>query len=410
MADDKPNVEENTEPTSEETKPVEEQEEQEEQKTEQEQEPEAASAEEPPAEPEVVILHAEEDTQTSENVAKKTSERLGRLLCVLCFLSLLLGVIVLARGNTVKSAVSAGDDPLSTFSLLGGQDGVAIVKLSGLIAFDNDRGSIFGPFSSGADKTVRTLRKLRKADHVKGVVLRVNSPGGTVAASQEIHDEIKALVAAGKKVVVSMGDVAASGGYYVSAPANYIYANAGTLTGSIGVITSLMDYQSVLDKIGVQYKVFKSGRFKDMGAGYRDMSNEEKELFNRIVMGAWDQFVKAVADGRMIEEKEERDGRKRVITSRDKLRDELCQGQIFLGSDAKEKGLVDELGSFHDAISKCGELCGLGKNPHLIRTSKMTGFEKFVEMFGAKNSFDPMKALLRGGTLPPLLYLYVPGK
>ena len=408
MADDKPNVEEKTEPTIEETQPVEEQEKPE---TIEEQELQAEQqTEEPPAEPEMVILHANESSQANENVSQKTSERLGRLLCVLCFLSLLLGVIVLARGNTVKSAVSSGDDPLSTFSLLGGQDGVAIVKLSGLIAFDNDRGSIFGPFSSGADKTVRTLRKLRKAEHVKGVVLRVNSPGGTVAASQEIHDEVKALVAAGKKVVVSMGDVAASGGYYVSAPANYIYANAGTLTGSIGVITSLMDYQSVLDKIGVQYKVFKSGRFKDMGAGYRDMSDEEKKLFNRIVMGAWDQFVEAVADGRMIEEKEERDGRKRVITSRDNLRDELCQGQIFLGSDAKEKGLVDELGSFHDAISKCGELCGLGKNPHLIRTSQMTGFEKFVEMFGVKNSFDPMKALLRGGTLPPLLYLYVPGK
>ncbi len=403
MADEKPGVDEveavEEKQESEATESV---------KEEVKEEPREEPREEPQEEPEMVILHNNQQEQTS---GTKTAERLGRLLCVLCFLSLLLGVIVLARGNTVKSAVSMDDDPLSSFSLLGGRDGIAIVKMYGLIAFDDDRGSIFGPFSSGADRTVRTLRKLRKADHVKGIVLRINSPGGTVAASQEIHDEVKALVAAGKKVVVSMGDVAASGGYYVSAPANYIFANAGTLTGSIGVITSLMDYQSVLEKIGVQYKVFKSGRFKDMGAGYRDMTKEEKELFDRIVMGAWDQFVGAVADGRIIEENDERDGRKRVITSRDKLRDELCQGQIFIGSDAKEKGLVDELGSFHDAIEKCGELCGLGKNPHLIRTSKMTGFEKFFEMFGAsRKGFDPMKALLRGGTLPPLLYLYVPGK
>jgi len=338
------------------------------------------------------------------------ANRIGRTLCVLCLLSLLMGIVVLVRGGGAVEALTSNDfDESFGASLLTGADGVAVVKLYGMIAFEEDS----SPFGKGADRIVRTLRRLRKADRVKGVVLRINSPGGTVAASQEIHDEIKALVDEGKKVVVSMGDVAASGGYYVAAPANYIFANPGTLTGSVGVITTLMDYRQILEKLGLQYTVIKSGRFKDMGAGYREMTDEEKALFEKVILGAWDQFVSAVADGRIIkDEGDERDGRKRVITSRDKMRDELCQGQIFLGSDAREVGLVDELGTYYDAVAKCGELCNLGKNPHLIHTSRMSGFEQVLEMFGMSpvSRSDPMRMLMRVGTMPPLLYMYVPGK
>ena len=348
----------------------------------------------------------------SENAVLAKVESLGRMLLLICFVSLIVGTFIIAgSGPSDETVASGSNNPFSTLDF-GNEDGIAVVNVYGVISFASEEQSSFpsfGSLDSGADGTVRLLRQIRNTDKVKAVVLRVNSPGGTVAASQEIYDEVKALKESGKKVVVSMGDVAASGGYYISAPANYIFASPGTMTGSIGVIMSLMDYEPVLKKIGLDYRIFKSGKFKDMGAGYREMSEEEKAMLQRMVMGSWKQFVGAVADGRIIDT--EVDGRKVVITDRKVLETEICQGQIFLGTEALELGLVDELGGLHDAISKAGVLAGLGKNPHIIRTGASDGLSKFLSMFQAmaKPSLDPFQTLLKGGSLPPLLFLYVPG-
>lgn len=390
----------------------------------------------------------------------KKIERSGKILVFLCLVSLIGGIFVVSGRESV-SAVEKKEISYSSGAFdFGTEDGVALVNVYGVISFSSNESSFspFGSMDTGADGTVRLLRAIRNRDNIKAVVLRINSPGGTVAASQEIYDEVKALKKAGKKVVVSMGDVAASGGYYISAPANYIFASPGTMTGSIGVIMSLMDYEPVLKKIGVGYRVFKSGEFKDMGAGYRAMSQAEKDMLQRMVMGSWKQFVTAVADGRIIKAPDfenlgstkasdssnvttttsaastvgstvaletttksveplktahlNADGRKPVILSREVLEKEICLGQIFLGTEALEIGLVDELGGLYDAISKAGELSGLGKNPHIIRASEVDGFHKILSMFQNMSqaaSFNPLKTLFGGSSLPPLLYLYVPG-
>lgn len=340
------------------------------------------------------------------------AERIGRTLVWLCAFSLLLGVLVLFRGGGAEApsqAFAPEGDPFAGFPLLAGADGIAIVNVYGVISFEQEQSSFPGmpTLDMGADRLVRILRRLRKTDRVKGVVLRVNSPGGTVGASQEISNQVKALVAEGKKVVVSMGDVAASGGYYISAPASYIFANAGTLTGSIGVISSVTNLSELIAKVGVKFEVIKSGKFKDMGSSYREMTEAERELFQRIITGAWDQFVDTVAEGRILDE--EKDGRKVVLTSKETLRNEIAQGQIFLGSEAVKIGLVDEVGDFYAAIEKAGELCGLGKEPHIIKTGAGAGIEKLFELFGSSSTADPVRTIMTGGGMPPLMYLFAPG-
>lgn len=297
----------------------------------------------------------------------------------LCSLASLVGLILLfTSGTPVQSSAEGGSGQSFGLGSLLSKSGVAVVDIEGVIAFQSSGGGMMGGGSKGAARTVRLLQKLRKEDKVKGVVLRINSPGGTVAASQEIWQQVKQLVAEGKPVVVSMADVAASGGYYVAAPASYIFANGGTITGSIGVITSLMKYEPLVRKIGIDWEVHKSGALKDMGAGYRPTTPAEEEVFKSMISGAYEQFVDAVVDGRVI--KEELDsGRKPVLKSRDEVK-AVADGRVFMGKKALEVGLVDELGGYYDALAKAGKLCGLGPEPHVIETSPHGGLAKFMEM------------------------------
>ncbi|MBI4869762.1 MAG: signal peptide peptidase SppA [Candidatus Wallbacteria bacterium] len=286
--------------------------------------------------------------------------------------------------------------------------GITVIKMYGTISMP-DKESYYG--GEGAQDIADVLHKLRKRDDIKGVVLRVNSPGGSVGASQEIFDEIKALKNEHhKKIVVSMGDMAASGGYYVSAPANFIFVNPGTITGSIGVITQAAIARELIDKIGIQFHVFKSGAFKDMGSFARPLTSEEKDVFQGIVMGAYDQFVKAVTEGRCIDK--EADGRKVVLKSEEDVR-KLADGRIYLGSQAVKNGLADAEGNLFDAISKCGELAGLGKDPTLINVrtgSPIPDIARFLR--GEAESSTPalakMAEQLVSHASVPVMYLYQP--
>lgn len=188
------------------------------------------------------------------------------------------------------------------------------------------------------------LGRFRKDKGIKAIILRINSPGGAVGPTQEIYREVLRTVET-KKVVASLGGVAASGGYYIAAAAKQIVANPGTITGSIGVIMEFVRFEELLNKIGIKLEVLKSGEFKDIGSPHRELTARDKELINALITDIQKQFVEAVASGRNL--------------SIEKTR-EIADGRIFSGAQAKELGLVDVLGNFQDAVE-------LAKNMATIR-------------------------------------------
>lgn len=214
---------------------------------------------------------------------------------------------------------------------------VAIVELEGLIL--------------DVDDLVRDLRRHRENPLVRAVVVRINSPGGVVAPTQEVHQAIRRLREAGKPVVASLGAVAASGGYYVAVAADQIYANPGTLTGSIGVIMQMANLEHLMKKVGVDYVVVKAGQFKDMGNVARPMTGEERRVLQGLLDDIHRQFITAVAQGRKLAESE--------VTV-------VADGRVFSGAQAKALRMVDTLGSLEDAVNRAAVLAGLPVPPRVI--------------------------------------------
>ncbi|TMA90837.1 MAG: signal peptide peptidase SppA [Deltaproteobacteria bacterium] len=203
------------------------------------------------------------------------------------------------------------------------------------------------PAGIDSDKIVKLLKKYEKDDDIKAIVLRVDSPGGAVAPSQEIHDAVKRIKAR-KKVVVSMGGMAASGGYYISAPADRIFAEPGTLTGSIGVIFLHFNVRGLLEWAKVEETTLKSGKYKDTLSPFRPIQETDREEIQSISDDVYSQFVQAVAQGRGMPEARVR---------------EIAEGRIYTGKRAKELKLVDELGGFDDAIAAAWGLAGQSGEP-----------------------------------------------
>ncbi len=201
-------------------------------------------------------------------------------------------------------------------------------------------------------ETVQQLQALKKNRQVKGILVRVESPGGGVTAAHEIYSEIKRIREEGKPVVVSMGALAASGGYYVSAPATKIVANPGTLTGSIGVIMELPIVHRLLDKLGMKVEVIKSREAKDIGSPFREMTDQDRQLLQRVVSDVYEQFLEAVSTARNI--------------PLDSLK-QIADGRILTGKQALKFGLVDTLGTLEDAKRILANLCGIEGEPRLIK-------------------------------------------
>lgn len=185
---------------------------------------------------------------------------------------------------------------------------------------------------------------------IKAIVLRVDSPGGGVVASQEIYEEVKRAAAA-KKIVISMGALAASGGYYISAPATRIIANPGTITGSIGVIMEVPNLKGFMDKLGIKSEVIKSGKHKDMASVMRGIGSEERDILQGVMDDVHEQFIKAVSDGRKLPVEKVR---------------ELSDGRIFSGKQALKLGLVDEIGDLDTAVKKAAVLAGISGEPEIV--------------------------------------------
>ncbi len=202
---------------------------------------------------------------------------------------------------------------------------------------------------------LKQLKSYMSNSSVKALVVRVNSPGGSVAASQELFDELRRAKEEGKKVVASMGSVAASGGFYVACAADEIYANPGTITGSIGVIAEFPNIEGLMDKIGIRFEILKTGKFKDTGSAFRPMTEEEQELVQEMLMDVYEQFVEAVAESRKMPLDEVK---------------KYADGRIFSGRQAMEYGFVDALGTQSDAIQRAADLAGIKGKPRVIRKVK----------------------------------------
>jgi len=224
---------------------------------------------------------------------------------------------------------------------------------------------LYGPILNSKD-IVGQLKKYRKNKSIDAVVLRIESPGGTIGASQEIYEEVKKIRESGKIIVASMGNVAASGGYYVACGADKIVANPGTITGSIGVIAEFFNISELVDKFGLKFEIVKSGKFKDSGSPYRTLTTEERKYFQELIDDSFQQFVEVVHKERGID--------------KEKLL-KIADGRIFTGQQAKELNLVDELGSYEDAISLTIKMAGISEDAKIIREKRKI-FNIFDILFG----------------------------
>ncbi len=255
-------------------------------------------------------------------------------------------------------------------------DKVGVLEVKGVIA--------------NVQPTIEELAKFRRDGSVKAVVVRIESPGGGVSPSQELYQEIRRTVRE-KPVVVSMGSVAASGGYYIACAAQKIYANPGTITGSIGVILQFTNFEELLRKIGFRMEVVKSGPYKDVGNPGREMTAEEKAYLQEMVDNVHQQFVRDVARGRRMKVEKVR---------------EVADGRIFTGEQAMELGLVDELGNLKDAINAAAKMAAIEGEPKIVypEKEKKSVFDYLFDRITEKiaNNVQPYMGLL---LLPPL-----PGK
>ena len=253
-------------------------------------------------------------------------------------------------GIVFLASLLAGNKRTSTPLQMVGSDKIALVKLEGLMIT--------------ADSVVEELNDYAEDSSIKAIVLRIDSPGGGVVVSQEIYNAVRNARKEGKKVVASMGTVAASGGYYVAAAADRIVANPGTLTGSIGVKMEFANIEKLLEKIGVKGMVVKAGEYKDVGSPFREMSEQEKKLLQDVIDDVHSQFITAIAEGRNLQEAEVR---------------AIADGRIFTGQQALDLRLVDQLGDLTDSIKLAGEMVGIQGKPRVIEKRKKMPFFDYLK-------------------------------
>jgi protease-4 len=249
---------------------------------------------------------------------------------------------------------------LLTFLLYAGILGLFLAVVSAMLRTPEGGGLGFGPRVAivelegiilDVEDIVRELKSHRDNPLVRAVVVRINSPGGVVGPTQELFRAVQHLREAGKPVVASLGAVAASGGYYVAVAADSIYANPGTLTGSIGVVMQMANLENLMKKVGVDYVVIRSGQFKDVGNISRPMTPEERRVLQALLDDVHRQFIDAVAEGRKLD-------RGRVV--------QFADGRVFSGAQAKSLAMIDELGGLEEAINGAAKLAGLDIPPRVI--------------------------------------------
>jgi protease IV len=300
---------------------------------------------------------------------------------------------VASRGRVALIAVGVGAAVLVMFVVtvwlliavtedgLPGGAKVAVVEVEGVIGTEVSR-------SLDTDGIVRTLGEYRDDPAIRAVVLRINSPGGVVAPTQEIATAVRRLREAKKPVVASLGSVAASGGYYVAVAADRIYASPGTLTGSIGVVMQLANVEGLLKKVGVEYVVVKAGAYKDVGNFARPMTPEERRILQSLLDDVYDQFIGAVAEGRGLDPQAVRG---------------FAEGRIYSGRQAQGLKMVDELGGLEDAVKAAAKMAGLPGKPKVVYPRRRFSLR---DLFRSELGLGPVSRVLPSlETLRTPLYL-----
>ena len=262
---------------------------------------------------------------------KKRSVLLGMAIVLALFVLFVISVVIVHLLQGGSAGFKSGES-------------VGIVEVKGLLL--------------DSKETIKQLHDFRDNQNIKAVVLRIDSPGGVVGPSQEIYEEVKKLTAK-KKVVASMGSLAASGGYYIAVPTNMIFANPGTVTGSIGVLMKLSNIEGLQGKIGLKTFVLKSGKFKDAGSPLRPMTGEERAVMQGVIDSMHGQFIRAVAEGRRLPLE--------TVTG-------LADGRIYSGEQALKLKLVDKLGNLQDAVAEAGKMAGIKGEPEVIYPPEKKSF------------------------------------
>ncbi|WP_440947015.1 signal peptide peptidase SppA [Methanosarcina sp. T3] len=298
-----------------------------------------------PREPEKKRIESERlSTNSGSSPSLKKKERNNRSYFVV--LLALIAVITVSMAAIFYGLGFGGD--------FGTSEKIAVIYVQGSMLTGNVPS---GLGYATSEEISENIHSAVADENVRAIVLRINSPGGSPAAAQEISAEIEKAQEQGIPVIVSMGDLAASAAYYISAPADYIYANPSTSTGSIGVIWTFENMSSYYEKEGVEYYISKSGEFKDMGGSWRGLTDEEKEYADTVVMESYEDFVTQVAEGRNMSHSEVK---------------ELADGRIYTGMKAKEIGLVDDFGNLYDAIDKAAELGGIQGEPRVVYMNRVS--------------------------------------
>lgn len=258
---------------------------------------------------------------------------------------------------------------------------IGVIEINGAISGGTSQ--ILGSTVASSSDIMQTIREARQRKDIKAVVLRVDSPGGTSGASQEIALELDRLRESGKPVVTSMGDTCASGGYWLACSTDRIVANGATITGSIGVIMEVSNLEGLYDKLGIRNQPIKSGEHKDIGSTSRELTAEEQEILQGMVDDSYQQFLEQV-----------RKGRKGKIEEDELLK--IADGRVFTGRQAFELGLVDQLGNYYDAVSLAEKLAGIkgGSNIEVLNSSGL--WDRFLlnlntESIFSKPNFIEMK-------------------
>ncbi|MGE7683047.1 signal peptide peptidase SppA [Peribacillus simplex] len=271
---------------------------------------------------------------------------------------------------------------------------IAVFDVEGTIQ-DTGEASLLSSATYNHRAFMDKLKMAEENDDIKGIILRVNSPGGGVVESAEIYDKILDIKKVKKPVYVSMGSMAASGGYYISAPADKIYASPETMTGSLGVIMHGYNYEKLAKKYGVEFETIKSGPHKDIMSPTREMTGEEREILQNMINNSYDQFVKVIANGRGMTEKEVR---------------EIADGRIYDGRQAKENHLIDDFGHLDDVIAAMKTDIGK-KDAQVIRYTDEAGFGSLFSMGAQKMLGNDVETavltkILSSSNSPRLMYLY----
>ena len=268
--------------------------------------------------------------------------------------------------------------------------GVGIVRIEGPIGLSGRSGPFGMP--RGADAIIERLDNLEHDGNIRAVVVRINSPGGTVGATQEIYQKLWRLRKKNIPLIASMGEVAASGGYYVASACNIIVANHGTITGSIGVIAAAPNLSGLFQKLGIRMNVIKSGRYKDILSSHRDMSADERILLQQMIDSSYNKFLKDVALGRSMNQSDIK---------------RYADGRVMTGENAKKYKLVDLIGTFEDAIDKAREEGELPESSPVYEEIR-SPFEQFmVGLEGMMNRGNPLEETLNN-QYQLIEYRYIP--